>query len=527
MTTPSPGPSLIVGEPIITGGTEGDLYGHGIVVENGEISRLVPLEEIGPLENFREVIGSNTHVVIPGMINGHYHSEAPLGNIYWQNAMEFHNCFWHQQFAVPITEEALYYSILSGLVECVRGGQTGIVDMFYGNPGLRRFGADAALQAYADVGLRVGFGLSVRDQNRYVHTSDEQFLGRLPSDLAAEVRETTIGYTWDSADVMATVEALAADWDGFEDRIRIIVAPDWTPCCSDALYRQCADLARELDTAITTHVLETRWEMAMNSEAYACSAVERLARLEVLGGRTNCVHFGWATDADIALVRDEGAIVTNNPGSNLRCGAGIARMRDYLEAGVKVAIGTDANSISWSEDFLQEVRLAMLLQRRPVAIDAGAIPGSMLLSSITKAAPAALAQDGRVGTLEPGSAADCLVLRKDRLFQPHALYDSWEAIDVVFERATAADIEQVVVGGRTICRDGAVVTVNEQQVSDAYCREVERRSAALASEPDLRREFVELPQQLEPWVVRFYKEELAKPYSPAYAYNTDFGPADQ
>jgi len=154
--------------------------GHDIV----EAGPRLALEAHGP---FDRVLGSGDHFVMPGFVNCHYHSELAIGPGLYQHIFERANV--HIQGSVgPIDEEDLYTGVLWGLVSAIRGGQTGTVDMYYGRPSLPDFGCPPALRAYSDAGLRTAFGLVSRDQCRYVHEPDEQFLARLPGDLAAEVR---------------------------------------------------------------------------------------------------------------------------------------------------------------------------------------------------------------------------------------------------------------------------------------------------------------------------------------------------
>ena len=116
--------------------------------------------------------------------------------------------------------------------------------------------------------MRTAFGLVSRDENIYVHEPNERFLARLPADLAEEVRRSPMGYAWPVDDVMASFERLHAEWHGRDDRFRIVTAPDWTPACSDELYRRCRATADEHGTGMITHALETRSEMCYNLERY-------------------------------------------------------------------------------------------------------------------------------------------------------------------------------------------------------------------------------------------------------------------
>ena len=101
-----------------------------------------------------------------------------------------------------------------------------------------------------------------------------------------------------------------------------MLAPDWTPACSDELYKRNRRMADEFGTGITTHVLETKSEMMFNLEAHGKTAMRRLADLGVLGpdGRA---HFVWATDEDIAILADTGAVpAVEQPGVQPAAGDG-------------------------------------------------------------------------------------------------------------------------------------------------------------------------------------------------------------
>jgi 5-methylthioadenosine/S-adenosylhomocysteine deaminase len=258
---------LVTGDPVVCLGAQTLIPDGGIVIDGGTITAVGPragLEARGP---FDRVLGSAGHFVLPGFINCHYHSELAIGPGLYQHIFEKANV--HIQAGVgPIAEEDLYHGILWGLITAIKGGQTATVDMYYGRPSLPDFGCEPALRAYHDAGLRTAFGLVSRDQNSYAHEPDEQFLTRLPADLADEVRRSPMGYAWPVEQVMASFQRLHAAWHGRDTRIRIVTAPDWTPACSDELYLACRRMADQHGTSMISHVLETRAEMMFNLRAH-------------------------------------------------------------------------------------------------------------------------------------------------------------------------------------------------------------------------------------------------------------------
>ncbi|HKA94643.1 MAG TPA: amidohydrolase family protein, partial [Streptosporangiaceae bacterium] len=430
---------LVLGDPVVSLGAQTLIPDGGLVIEDATIVAAGPREAMAAMGPFDRVLGSGGHFVLPGFVNCHYHSELAIGPGLYQHIFEKANV--HIQGAVgPIAEEDLYHGILWGLITAIKGGQTGTVDMYYGRPSLPDFGCEPALNAYQDAGLRTAFGLVSRDQNTYAHESDERFLARLPAELAAEVRASPMGYAWPVDEVMASFERLAARWQGRDDRIRLVTAPDWTPACSDELYQRCRRAADEHGTGLITHVLETRAEMLYNLRAHGKPAVHRLADLGILTPETVLEHFVWVTDGELAVFADSGAVASNNPGSNLRLSTGICRARDIMDAGGRIAFGTDGISFSDRDDFFTELRLACYLQRLPREFGQGRLDSERVLRAAAGNGARALGLPGRLGSLEPGRYADLLIVRKDRIFFPPGRYDAEPFLDVVLDRAESGDI---------------------------------------------------------------------------------------
>ena len=312
---------LIVGDPVVTLGEEAYLSDAALIVEDDRIVAVGPREELeraGPVER---VLGSPDHIVMPGFVNAHFHSQSAAGPGLFDTIFEINNVQMNAGSGSP-TEEDVYVVTLYALVLAIKGGQTSALDMFYGTSGHELLGAEAALQAYADIGFRGALALTCRDQNHYVHEDDVCFLARLPSDLAAEVAASEMGYARPVDDVLATFERVAERWQGRDGRLRVMVGADWTPSCSDDLYRRCRALAHEYDTGLTSHVLETRAEMVFNVTRYGETAVRRLERLGVLAPDFCAAHFVWATDDDLDVFASSGSVAASCPARTCACARG-------------------------------------------------------------------------------------------------------------------------------------------------------------------------------------------------------------
>ena len=458
--------TVVRGSTVVANGDLGVIEDGALIIEDGVITDIGPRQHIEAAGPFDAELGGPDRIIVPGFVNGHYHTECwTAPGLIGGRIFELDNLYMGSGL-IDTTEEIIELLATYGLIYAAKGGQTTLIDTFYGRPWIPLLGAEAVLRAYESIGVRVALGITMRDQNIYTHEDDEGFLARLPPEIVEEVRNSPLGYAWPVDDQFRVFDELYRRWDGRNGRSRIILAPDWTPACSDELYRQCRRAADEYGTTISTHALETRSELMWTVENVGPSGMRRLANLGVLGEDVTLSHFVWATDEDIAIVADTGAVPVHCPGSNLRSSAGICRVRDILDAGGKVSIGTDGISSGDREDFIREVRLAGYLQREPNDVADHHIPSETLLRSATESGAVPAGFGGVVGTLAPNYQADLVSVRMDRIGFPPARYATTPELDLLVERADATDIEFVMVGGTKVVEDGEALLINEDRITD-------------------------------------------------------------
>ena len=511
---------LVVGNPVVTLGEQDYIEDGALIVEGRTVVEAGPRERLAAMGPFERVLGSPDHFVLPGFVNGHFHSGGTLSSGLLQYVFERANVHAHAN-RMPLSEEDVFNATALSLIRCIRGGQTAAVDFSYGRPGMEHFGNEAILRAYEAVGFRGAIGMVTRDENIYVHGDNETFLAMLPPELAEQVRASPMGYAWPTEEVVASYRALVKRWDGRDGRIRLILGPDWTPACSDELYKLNRRLADEYATGITTHVLETRSEMVFTLKTYGKTAMRRLADIGLLGPDVSCAHFVWATDEDIAILRDTGAVAVNNAGSNLRLSTGIARTRDILEAGGRVMFGTDSISFSEREDFFQELRLAAYLQRIPTDLEVGRLDSGRMLRAAAENGARAVRFERQLGSLESGKEADLLVVRRERIFWPPGKFDPAPPLDVILDRAESSDLESVMIAGQLILDDGRIATVDEARITAAVEEGARTRLYAMTEQ---RQHWRALGRAVEPYMFDFYRGWSEIPCQPAYVYNARVPP---
>ena len=482
--------TLVSGSTVVANGSVGTIDDGALIIEDGVVTDVGPRRRIEAQGPFDTELGGSDRIIIPGFVNGHYHSECWTGPGLFERVFELDSLYIGSSL-IDTNEEIIELLATYGLIHAAKGGQTTLIDTFYGRPWLPLLGAEGVLRAYEAVGLRVALGVTMRDQNRYAHEDDEVFLSRFTPAIADEIRQSPLGYAWPVEGQFDVFDKMYRRFDGRNGKTRIILAPDWTPACSDDLYRRCRRAADEYGTTISTHVLETRSEFMWSVENVGPSAMRRLADLGVLGEDVTASHFVWATDEDIKVLADTGTVAVHCPGSNLKTSAGLCRVRDILAAGGSLSIGTDGASVGDKEDFLEEIRLAGYLQRTPADVSTPRIKSEVLLSSASEIGAVPAGFGGVVGSLTPGYQADLISIRTDRILFPSTRYVNHPDLDVLLDRADARDIEFVMVAGSKVVENGMVMNVDEDKLLDRI-RELSDQLYYPTAEAERRRELASM-----------------------------------
>jgi cytosine/adenosine deaminase-related metal-dependent hydrolase len=458
--------------------------------------------EIGPFETLRqrhragEVLGSADHVVLPGFVNAHHH----VGLTPFQLGSPDHPLeLW---FASRLGARAVdpYLDTLYSAFEMLESGITTVqhIHGWRAAPASRvRQAADRILRAYEDVGLRVSYSYMLRDQNRLAYEADQDFVRRLPPDLAPDVAAFLDGQVIPVADHLDLFRGLWESHGRNEGpRTRIQLAPGNLHWCSDAALAALRECSARHEVGMHMHLDETAYQRAYARRRTGGTAVEHLERLDLLGPRLTLGHGVWLTERDVERVAAQGVMVCTNPSSNLRLRSGIAPVNRYLAAGVRLGIGLDEAGINDDRDMLQEMRLALRLHRVPGMDDA--VPTSaQVFRMATEDGAATTPFAGRIGVLAPGRAADLVLLPWRHVAHPY-LEPGTPVLDAVVHRARASAIDTVLVDGEVVLRNGRITRVDKTAVLEKLAAALRR---PLTSEEEHRQR---VSRALFPHVRRFY-----------------------
>lgn len=250
---------------------------------------------------------------------------------------------------------------------------------------------------------------------------------------------------------------LARRWHGQAGgRLRYAVTPRFALSASGELMDACAEtLAAVPDALFTSHVNENPAEIEEVARLTGASSyTDAYDRHGLLDGRSVLAHDVRPTDAELAILAARGAYVAHCPTSNSALGSGLFPLGRHLDAGVRVALGSDVGA-GTGFCLLKEGLQAYFVQQ--LREDGRLLTPAHLLHLATAAGARALGLDD-VGHLSVGMRFDAVWLRPldgDPLAVglSHA-QDATDALAKAFALGTPADIAGVWVDGQAIRRPG-------------------------------------------------------------------------
>lgn len=355
--------------------------------------------------------------ILPGLVNAHTHLEL-TGFAGLAEEDDFPSWIRRIRALKAARKDAEFLDAArAGLAACHRAGVTTVADT--GDSG-------AVIQALAEAG---GSGIAYHE-----------VFGPHPDQL----QESLTGLHRRLAELRPFVSP----------RVRLGVSPHAPYTVSAPLYAAVARLAEREGLPVAVHLAESEAESELVHEASGPfaeawtargiplpelpgrSPVALLDELGVLSERTLTIHVVQAGPADVARLARRRAAVAHCPLSNRRHAHGTAPLAAFLDAGLRVGVGTDSEASVGPLDLLAEARAARALAGLG-ALDA--------LRLVTSGAARALGLEGEVGVLRPGAWADVAVVS----------IGTWETASQALEAVLAgglSNVRETVLGGRTVHR---------------------------------------------------------------------------
>jgi formiminoglutamate deiminase len=191
------------------------------------------------------------------------------------------------------------------------------------------------------------------------------------------------------------------------------------------------------------HVSEQTSENEACEEFYGVTPVRLLRDSGVLGPTSTAIHATHLASTDTSDLAETQTAVCFCPTTERDLGDGIGPARALADAGVPLCLGSDQHV---TIDLIEEAR-ALEMDERLASEDRGCFELGDLVDFMTVGGYRALGRDG--GRIEVGAPADLVAIRLD------TVRTAGTEPSQAFLAAAAADVDTVIVRGRTLVSGGA------------------------------------------------------------------------
>lgn len=414
---------LITGATIVTLDDQRPEHFCGdLLVEGDNIAAIAEYPELIDPKRADRIIEGDNLIVLPGLINTHGHAAMTLFRGY---ADDLPLMRWLEEKIWPaensLTGDDVYWGTLLAITEMLKGGTTTFTDMYFFMDRVAEAVAESKMRAVLSRGL-AGVGLT-------------------------------------GGKMLKEAESFINNWQGKENgRINTSLGPHAPYTCPPRFLKKVMDIASRTGRPLQIHLSETSGEVERCRRKHGCTPVKLMESIGLFQFEVIAAHCVHLSGEDISILAQRGVGVAHNPGSNLKLGSGIAPLTGLLQAGVKVALGTDGAGSNNNLDLWEEVSLAALLAKG-VHQDPTVIPARVALNMATSSGAEVL-RLSRLGKLKEGYRADLIGVRSNA---PH-LKPIFDPLAHLVYTAAAADVRLVMVDGQILVNNGQLTGLDEERI---------------------------------------------------------------
>ena len=406
-----------------------------------------------------ETIDATGRIAAPGFVNAHLHlTDTPFTKGYLEDnigAIDRPNEEYSANLyrALPAIRnatdpDAQVAAAVCAIAECLRSGSTTIMEMAY----------DEEIMGGGDIEPveRVAAAAGESGIRCYTGPRYRKFFYR-------EQPDGSIRYDHNPSDGRERFDvckAFVRAWDGrYEGRLKTFLAPGQIDTCDPDLLRETRKAADEIGCLIHLHAGQSLQEYKLIGKSHGLTTIEYMAETGLLGHDFMIGHGQWLTESgsaadlkpnEIEMLRTSQSTIAHLPWCKARRGGVINSIEKYRKLRFRQCLGTD----TFPYDMFNEMRIAATVCKI-VERSAGAAFAPFIYSMATVGGADALGRPD-LGRLAAGAKADILLIRTDT---PKAapLYDPFR---FMVYTATGDDVDTVLIDGRTVVRDGKVLTID-------------------------------------------------------------------
>lgn len=441
---------ILIKDAMVLAAADAELERRDILVSDGRIAAIEEHGRFDSADPAPRVIEGRGKLVIPGFVNAHYHSHDVLSRGMFEDIpLEV----WIALAILPTTRSLSQREVrlrtLLGAVECLRNGITTVQDMVSCGPGSEQH-VETIIGAYQEVGIRCVLSLQVGNRAP---------IDCLPGARASCPPPLLPLLSGNASDVDRIVDFVAAPLaSASRPRLHWAIAPGSPQRCTFDLLTGLAGLAERYGLPVVTHVNESKLQVYLARELYARyggSALDYLAAAGLFNARLCMAHCIWLNDEEIARAAGANVAIATNPTSNLKLKNGIAPLRKFRQAGIRLGIGCDNVSAGDAQNMFEAMKLVCNL-----SAGKGTRPGGLTardaLAMATRGGADVLGLDREIGSISVGKAADLILID---LSEPSYLPLNNAVRQLVYSES-GRGVHTVIVDGTVVVENGRMTSVD-------------------------------------------------------------------
>lgn len=468
----------ITATSLFSGPDRGLLDNVALQYDNGIVTSMV--EAATPATGPRSL-------VLPAFVNAHDHAR-PTASSFGAIGMPLESWILRSALGTPVDP---YLAAASALARSARAGCAAMMIHYTRPSGTMPLveEAKAIARAASDVGIRIAFALAVRDQNPVAYGDGEPVLSALSRDDRKTIEELFVRAPMSPKAYIELTDAIAAAIAG--PKVDVQLGPAGVQWCSRPLLEAVAENSAQTGRRIHMHLLETVYQRAWADQNFPQGMVRYLRDIGFLSERLTLAHCIHARPDEIEMIAASAARIVTNFSSNMHLRSGLAPIAAAHRCGCAIAVGVDGLALDEDDDVLREMRLVQMMHGGLGFKRTWTCPEFFALA----------VRNGRRATGAPGSGelvsgapADFVTVDLDRLDRDQIL--PVDPLDLLFARGNASLLQELVVDGRIIVREGRCLGVDLPEI-DKELRGIYRANAKQLSH--FQRAWPPLSASLQNW----------------------------
>ena len=384
-------------------------------------------------EQFDRTIDARGGIVMPGLVNSHTHTAMTLFRGYGDD-MSLNDWLFNKIFPAEdkLYDEAVYYGSLLACAEMIKSGTTLFADMYFMNENTVR----AVLESKINANI-----------SRCVTGLGNDYKTRLLE--AEELYDKYNGAGGGAVNIEFSAHAIYT--------------------CSKEAIRAVGSAAQKRGAGVHIHLSETMKENRDCYSQYGKSPTEVFRDMDIFCGRVNAAHCVYLSENDMDILAENHVGVTHNPVSNLKLASGVANVKEMLEKGILVGVGTDGTASNNALDIFGEMKTAALLQKG-MRLDPTLINANAAMLMATQSGAEILGRGGERGKLKKGMRADVIILDADapNLFPVH------NPESTVVYSACGNNVVTTIINGVIVMENRNLTTIDMEKVKAGVKKSIER-----------------------------------------------------